>query len=253
MMAGIMLAVMTAMTSCEISKVRVITDGGEMVTQIRPLKGFEEIEISGSPTVVYQQADSFSVKVEGPSEQVKNILTSVNGSVLNIRNRGKIGIINISSGEGGTVVYVSSPDLTAVRLSGSGDFISERRVDTDKMQIELRGSGDIRFSDIICDQCSTMLVGSGDLSLDHLDAQTSDVVLIGSGDINIAESRVRKTDIQLRGSGDIVVDFQDGCGRAECQVSGSGDISLRGRLKSYNYSKFGSGDIDIDGLVVGNQ
>ena len=121
-MAGIMLAASTAMTSCNIGHIRITTDDGDRVTQVRNFKDFEEIDISGSPTVVYTQADSFSVHVEGPEAQVKNILTSVEGKVLSIHNRGKIGIFNFTTGNAETTVYVTSPDLVAVRLSGSGDF-----------------------------------------------------------------------------------------------------------------------------------
>ena len=66
---------------------------GDIVTEYRPLKGFEKIEISGSPNVYYTQADSFSVKVKGSKDGLENILTDVNEGTLSIRNRGKMGIV----------------------------------------------------------------------------------------------------------------------------------------------------------------
>ena len=49
------------------------------VSENRKLSGFEEIEINGSPKVVYTQGKTFSVKVEGERESVENIETTVRG------------------------------------------------------------------------------------------------------------------------------------------------------------------------------
>ena len=248
--AGMLLALAAVVTSCNWNVEKLLVDSGPQVSQTRVLKGFEEIDISGSPTVYFAQADTFSVKVVGPEGYVEDILTEVKGKTLTVRNRGKIGIINIHMDYDGAAVYVTSPDLTAVRLNGSGDFISRQRLDTDKMQITLRGSGDMDFSDIICDRCITDLTGSGDIDIDRLEAQRSDITLIGSGDIEVKQWRVDNTDISLRGSGDIKVEFMEGCRSAECKLIGSGDITLSGRLGHYSGEKRGSGDIDIDKLSV---
>ncbi len=224
---------------------------GEKVTESRPHKGFERIVINGSPTVYYTQADSFSVTVKGPSNIVEDILTAVDGKQLTIRNRGKIGVFNFSVHDDDEVgVYVTSPDLTAINLNGSGDFVVRQKVDTDKLSIVLRGSGDIDFEDIICDDCTTELIGSGDIDIKRLDTQNSTISLIGSGDISVKQWNTRATDVMLKGSGDISVDFVEGCQAAECQLTGSGDISLKGVLGHYSGQKRGSGEIDTEKLSV---
>ena len=224
---------------------------GPEVTQIRPLKGFEKIEVLGSPTVYYTQADTFSVRIEGPENLVNNILTSVDGGTLSIRNKGKIGMVNINFGNVGDLsVHVTSPDLVGVLLSGSGDFISQKHIDTDEMSIVLRGSGDISFKDILCDHCTTELTGSGDVDVQRLEAITSSVTLIGSGDVDMSQCNVRETDITLRGSGDIAVRFDGDCKKVDCQLVGSGDISLSGKVERFNQQKSGSGDIDTDNLRI---
>ena len=202
------------LTSCSCSRENMsfkFGDFGPKVTESRSLRGFEGIEVYGSPTVYYQQADSFSVKVKGPKDIVDNIITEVSDGKLTIRNRGKIGMFNINFGGDYTLaVYVTSPDLVSVSLAGSGDFISERTVDTDNITINLKGSGDIQFSSLLCDRCNLEVVGSGDASIRNLDTRETDVTLIGSG-----------------------------------------DIDLRGTVQSMNKHKSGSGDIDTDNLKVG--
>ena len=255
MASAAVLAMSMGMTSCSSCmselKGNTVFSSGPQVTDVRQLKGFDEIEISGSPRVCYTQADSFSVRVKGTREAVDNLLTDVDGKTLSIRNRGKINLINISFDDNNSLtVYVTSPDLTSIRLSGSGDFEANDRVDTDRMDIVLRGSGDIDMKDIICDRCDVELVGSGDISLGSLEALDASAALVGSGDIKLGLLRVKDTHLSLKGSGDIQADFREGCVAVDCELRGSGDISLKGGVKKFNQRKSGSGDIDIDRLTV---
>ena len=243
---------MTSCTSCMSEwRTKTILSDGPQVTETRPLKGFEEIEINGSPRVCYTQADSFSVRVKGTREAVDNILTDVQGKTLSIRNRGKINLINVSFGDDdGLTVYVTSPDLTSILLNGSGDFVSDGKIDTDRMDIVLRGSGDIDVKDIICDRCEVELIGSGDVNVSHLDAVDASASLVGSGDLDLGLLRVKDTWLSLKGSGDIDADFREDCGAVECELRGSGDISLKGTVRKFSHHKSGSGDIDFSHLTV---
>ena len=226
-------------------------DDGPRVVKSRPLKNFDKISIVGSPSVHYFQADTYQVTVEGSEEVLKKIVTDVEDGTLIIRNKGKIGIFNVSLGDLGDVsVHVGSPDLTSVSLSGSGDFVCSGPLDTDEMHISLRGSGDVSFDKIICDNCTTELVGSGDVRIKRLEAFTSDVTLIGSGDMEVWHWNVDESNISLRGSGDITVHFEEGCKKVDCQLTGSGDITLDGQVEQMNKQKAGSGDIDTDRLQV---
>lgn len=248
----LLLMVAMTVTSCY-REIKVLGGNSPMVTQVRNQKGFDQIEIWGSPNVYYTQADSFSVEVRGPEDIVDKIQTKVEGHTLAIRNEGKFGMINITmTADDELGVYITSPDLVGIRLNGSGSFTSGRRVDTDNLQIVLHGSGDISFEDIICDHCTTELIGSGDIEINRLEAQTSAASLVGSGDVDVRQWKVRETDIALKGSGDIDVDFVEGCERVTCRLSGSGDITLKGKVNQFQKKKSGSGDIDTSRLSVGN-
>jgi hypothetical protein len=223
----------------------------DYVTEDRLIKGFEEVEVVGSPNVYYTQADSFSVRVKGPDNFVDNILTEKNGKTLTVRNKGKWGVVNISfSDEDELAVYVTSPDLVAVRVNGSGDFISTDLIDTDNMNITLRGSGDINIDKLLCDRCDVELIGSGDIDLPEVEAKETSAVLVGSGDIKMGLSKVADTRLSLKGSGDIKVDFSEGCRSVACTVNGSGDIGLSGKIGHFRGEKHGSGDIDIANLTI---
>ena len=254
MTPGMFALVMTVMmTSCvnKLETLSLSSDLGAMVNVTRNLTGFEEVEINGSPTVYFTQADSFSVVVKGPENIIEDIITEKEGNTLVIRNRGKVGIFNISFHDDEHLgVYVTAPDIVGVHLNGSGDFLSDERIDTDKMRIVLRGSGDIDVKNLICDQCDIELIGSGDIDLDRLEAQKVSASLIGSGDVKLGLWNVMDTNLALKGSGDISADFKQGCRTAICDLNGSGDISLSGKLNRFSKQKRGSGDVNIGKLSV---
>ena len=182
---------------------------------------------------------------------MKNILTEVEGKTLVIRNKGKLGMFNIQLGDDDELaVYVTSPDLIAIRLNGSGDFISKQRIDTDKMDILLRGSGDIDVKDLICDRCEVELIGSGDIDLDRLDTKDLSASLVGSGDIGLHLWNTADARLALKGSGDIDASFHQNCDAVACELRGSGDITLKGEVKRFSKEKSGSGDVSVGQLSI---
>ena len=222
-----MLAV-AMLTSCNIRVNKTISG---YVEESRELTGFERIAMMGSMDVEYIQADSFSVKVHAPNvEEMKKVETEVEGNELKISMKNSSNFFRFDSSDADNItVYVTSPDFLGVRLLGSGDFLSDQPLDTDTLTIELRGSGDIRFNNVICDKVSVSLIGSGDVSLDRVQTQWGQLDLIGSGDIDV---------------------FFDQSGEVNAQVKGSGDIEIKGTVRKMNKLVRGSGDIDTDELIV---
>ena len=222
-----MLAV-AMLTSCN---VRVNKTVSGYVEESRELTGFERIAMMGSMDVEYIQADSFSVKVHAPNvEEMKKVETEVEGNELKISMKNSSNFFRFDSSDADNItVYVTSPDFLGVRLLGSGDFLSDQPLDTDTLTIELRGSGDIRFNNVICDKVCVSLIGSGDVSLDRVQTQWGQLDVIGSGDIEA---------------------FFDQSGEVNAQVKGSGDIEMKGTVRKMNKLVRGSGDIDTDELIV---
>lgn len=257
------IALMCAMTmvttiSCSSEKVNGYLGSkklsGEIVTQDRSVKGFDKIVIDGCPTVYYVQGTKTSVVVKADKALIKNIKTTANGSTLSISYEDDTNISSFVFGgsidmDDAMKIYVTSPDITSVTLNGSGDFKSEKKVDTDNMDITLKGSGDIDFKSLICDNLSTTLVGSGDIDIKQADALKADMQLVGSGDMDINLANTKTTNIVLKGSGDIKIGF-DNCNAVSSQLMGSGDITLKGDVKSLNRDEIGSGDCNVNQLRI---
>lgn len=234
-----------------------------VTTENRKTAAFKRISMSGPIDVIYTQGKTCSVKVTSSSERMKDIKTGVNNGTLFISYENKTStsftVSNIGdlfravggkgSGCDGITVYVTSPDIIGINLTGSGDFVSHNRIDTDKMVLRLCGSGDITLHDVICDEIDTELVGSGDIKLPKTDVLRSKISLVGSGDIEINQRNTRHTEISLKGSGDINVTFAGNkCGTANASLYGPGDITLSGQLKSLKKTSLGSGDFHTGNL-----
>ena len=196
----------------------------------RALTGFERIEMKGSMDVKYIQADSFSVKVSAPNDVIDKVETIVENNTLKVSMKHSGRIINFGSDSDDVTVYVTSPDFLGVSLMGSGDFLCAQPLDTDTLTIDLKGSGDIYFKDIICDHVSASVVGSGDVKVERVRTQQARLDVVGSGDIEM--------------------DF-DRSGFVDAQVKGSGDIELKGTVKVLSQNVRGSGDIDTEELTIG--
>lgn len=213
----------------------------------RQVSGFERIRLQGSPDIKYTQGNTWSVRVKAPQKLIDRVVTRKDGNTLVVSMKSG-SFFNSIKGDDVTV-YVTSPDLIGVEVQGSGDFESKGRVDTDYLDLSVRGSGDIDFANIICDRIKASLVGSGDIDIKYVDAKQSDIELVGSGDLKITQSKVSQTKIELKGSGDVKVNCKD-CGTVDCRLVGSGDITLSGTIRKFNQTSRGSGDIHTDQLKI---
>ncbi len=218
-------------------------------TSVRRVSNFTKITLIGSNDVIYTQGNTTSVKVVGKASDVDNILTTVTQGTLVIKTRAQGGKFGFKFGSlsDDVKVYVTSPDITQIRLQGSGDFKTSKKIDSDNLMVTMVGSGDIDLKNVICDKFTLDMRGSGDVEVDKLCCATANLSIRGSGDIDINEEKVTTTNAEIYGSGDMDLHLSQ-CGTVNCKVFGSGDISLSGTLRHLNKSCKGSGDIHTRGL-----
>ena len=115
-------------------------------------------------------------------------------------------------------------------MEGSGDFCINGKLDTDTLNLYLKGSGDIEMANVICDEFHSTLLGVGDIDIKSLTAKRSDV--------------------KLKGVGDVKIHFVNS-GYASLDLQGVGDIFLSGNVKNFRKRTRGTGDINFDKLRVG--
>ena len=195
------------------------------------VKPFEQIAIAGSYHIYYTQGEKISVRVEGRLGDLKRMIVSSDGKTLKIKTKSlRKDLRSILGRDMDDVnVYVSSPDLIAVSLAGSGEFEAQGAVDTDHLSVKLAGSGDIDFHQVVCDDVEVELAGSGDVEVKSIDVNNAKISIAGSGDVDMNFVRA---------------DF------VEAHVAGSGDIKLSGKAKKVDHKVAGSGNVDVEQLQV---
>jgi hypothetical protein len=199
-----------------------------LTTSTPTVKPFERIEVAGSFDVFYQQGDTTSVRIEAPSETLKKMDVYSDGHTLHIGMEHDLTDLSFASFPEDVKVYVTSPDLIAVELAGSGDFKGQGRIDTDNLKLSIAGSGEISLDDVICNALKADIAGSGDVKLDNVATATANFSIAGSGDIKAHFSQ---------------------CENVKTDIAGSGDVKLSGHVKTHQESIAGSGEVDATAVV----
>ncbi|MCX2742865.1 DUF2807 domain-containing protein [Mangrovivirga sp. M17] len=198
---------------------------------------FEEVSIS-LPATVYLSTGSTSIRFEGDSEDIEKLETEIKNGKLNIRRKGN-SKWGWSDDMDEIKIYISTPRLNSVNLSGSGTIKGESTFKTDNMRISLSGSGDI-ILEVESENIKVDLAGSGDITLSG-SAREATAKVAGSGDIDMKKIKVETMDISIAGSGDIVAWVT---GTLNCNISGSGDVEYKGNPEKVNSKTMGSGSVE---------
>lgn len=221
-------------TSCDFY-VRRSSSKGQRVRVVNKdvvVQSFEKVQIAGSFDVTYRQGDSCTVRIEAPQDAMKEIDIYTDGETLYIGPKRKNLLFSLKSlnQHHKIYVYASSPDLTSAEIAGSGEFDVNGHLDTDRLELSIAGSADMKLEDLICDEL--------------------DATIAGSGDIKIKKMVAGKAEFSIAGSGDIEAKDID-CGELNTSIAGSGDMKFGGRTKKYDESIAGSGKVEKSGLIIG--
>lgn len=233
LLLGFVLAAV-AISSCTISFKKGSRKGQrvKVVNKDVKVQSFEKVQIAGAFDVTYSQGDSSTVRIEAPEDALKNIDVYTDGETLYIGPKTKNLLFSLKSLNRNYKIYVyaTSPDLTSVEVAGSGEFDVNGHLDTDKLELSIAGSADMKFADVICDELDATIAGSGDIKINKLVSGKADFSIAGSGDVDAKN-----------------ID----CGELSVSIAGSGDMKFSGRTKKYDESIAGSGKIEASGLIIG--
>lgn len=101
------------------------------------------------------------------------------------------------------------------------------------------GLDDIEFKGVGSFRCEETLKLDGDL----------DIRITGVGEAVIDDLRCRNLDLHMSGVGDAKVTVD--CDHVDASMRGVGSVTLRGRAKTADLHRSGIGELDRDGLKVG--
>ena len=209
------------------------------VTKQIKVSDFNQIAVSGSLDVTYtQQSGKPKVEIYTSDNIVDLLDIYVKNGKLNLGFKK-----NVKVSYNKLEIRVTSEDLNAVNVAGSGDFKFTNGLKTDQLKMNVAGSGDITASNIQCSQVFTANVaGSGDIECKQLKAADMDISVAGSGDLKIENALVTSANASVAGSG--TVKISGNADKANYSVAGSGDLYANEfKVQNISASVAGSGDI----------
>lgn len=209
------------------------------VTKQIKVSDFNQIAVSGSLDVTYtQQSGKPKVEIYTSDNIVDLLDIYVKNGKLNLGFKK-----NVKVSYNKLEIRVTSEDLNAVNVAGSGDFKFTNGLKTDQLKMNVAGSGDITASNIQCSQGFTANVaGSGDIECKQLKAADMDISVAGSGDLKIENALVTSANASVAGSG--TVKISGNADKANYSVAGSGDLYANDfKVQNISASVAGSGDI----------
>ena len=217
---------------------------GKMVEENRTTGSFSNISSKCMCDVYFVQGNTTSVIIKGNKELVESTTTKVNNGTLEINcDKNFSWHFNMTTVK--LEVYITSPNISKVSLSGSGNFVANSAINAGALSFGITGSGDISLGDVKCDAFDTYVSGSGDVRIKNITCQQASYKISGSGDMAIGQNYVKNTLVKISGSGDIRIKGNN-CGTISGNVSGSGDINLSGSFTSKHIKTSGSGDVNIE-------
>jgi len=218
---GLFLAVMLiSVYSCDEGLFNCIRGNGIVVTEDRELRDDIYGIISEGSCEIQVIIDSVQhIEVEWDENLMPYLSTRISGEKLIIDQ----GTRHCIRSNYPCRVYVYTPSIELVRLTGSGSVICDNLY-TDDLKIELTGSGVVDMRNLDALTVDALITGSGEVVLEGI-ANQSDFTISGSGRFECFYLEQDICIATISGSGNMEV-YADRL--LDCVISGSGSIFYRG-------------------------
>lgn len=195
-----------------------VKGNGIEATEGRITNSFEKVKSSGDFNVHITKGDDYEVVINAEQNIIPYIETYGSGNTLNIDIRGIHNIQNTLPME----VFVTTPNLNGVKLSGSG-IITTDYFYSDDFNIIISGSGYISAA-VDALKIDALISGSGKLDISG-NTNSGGFNISGSGEIDAYNLALHNCNAKISGSGDLWVNVEQ---NLVAHISGSGTIYYYG-------------------------
>ncbi|MCF3108648.1 DUF2807 domain-containing protein [Niabella sp. CC-SYL272] len=192
---------------------------GPAVKETRNVGGFGKIETTFSAQVEYRTGAS-KVEVLAADNIQRYVITEVIDDKLVIRTPN-----NVSIKRGSVTVYVTAPSLTAITLTGSGNFTAVDEIETGAIDLALTGSGNMTIARLKAGSVKSRLSGDGDINISNGESDIQDITITGSGNCNAHQMQSRDAKVRITGSGNAKLWAKD---QLNVTITGSGNVRYAG-------------------------
>ncbi len=183
--------------------------------ETRDVADFNSVGLSIHAELYITQGSPAKVVIEASEDELEDIETVVNNGHLNIKCKLRNPKFK------NVKVWVTTPDITGLHMSGSGLILAESPINSGDLEIRLSGSGKVKVMELKGEEIKTSISGSGRISLGGV-AEELDVSISGSGGLGASALQVEECDVRISGSGSCKV---DATGELNASISGSGSVT----------------------------
>lgn len=235
-----LLVLLFIFSGCNVNAV--VSSKNYITKQLPTPSNFQAIEVEGSADVEYRQSPNgqLGIRVYGSDNVVELLDIKVVNGTLRVSFKDNVSI----TGESKLKVFVVSPRLDQVVITGSGDVDLKGAVHGERLDVSITGSGDVESDDLFYKEVNAVITGSGEIDLCTLKSDLVKAQISGSGDVELKGSTER-LELILDGSGEIDAERLV-ANIVKASLAGSGDIICYAS-KQINADVAGSGEITFRG------
>lgn len=227
------LCLMVGLTACDYWLMTdTIYGNGNVVSEIRKVRGFDGIKVSSGIDVYVKQGEGENLKVEADENLHEVIRTEVKNRTLYIYTEENIRRAKAKR------VYVLYKELNRIKISSSGDLEGVNTLKTDNLEISLSSAGDLDL-DVEARDIYLSISSSGDARIsgraDYLKASLS-----SAGDLDAYGLKVNRCRITVSSAGNAKIHVTE---ELDASASSAGDIYYQGDPAIKNLRSSSAGGI----------
>jgi len=212
-----LILLMAGSSSCVINMSETIYGNGNVVSEERPVSGFDGLRVSSGIDVIMRQGTGESLEIEADDNLMEHIKTEVVDNTLKIFTDK-----NIRKAKA-MVAYLEYKELSSIRISSAGDVTGENTLQTDVLDIDISSAGDLEL-DVQAEEIYCDISSSGDARLSG-SADILEADLSSAGDLSAYELITRECKVSCSSAGDARVFATE---ELDLRCSSAGSIFYRG-------------------------
>lgn len=194
--------------------------------QNRKVDPFTEISLRIGAKVHLEQGAKQNLEIVAKSSTLDEIVTEVKDGKLIIRFPNKDYFWKTFQ-PGEITIYITTPEINGLGVSGSGDIIAENDFKTKILDLGVSGSGNIRLSELSAERVKAAISGSGDIVLvGKAAAQDLSVAISGSGNFKGFDFSADDVSVKIAGSGNVDIEANK---NLYVRLAGSGNVTYKGK------------------------
>jgi len=193
--------------------------------QTRKVDSFSEISLRIGAKVHLEQGSKQNLEIVAKSSTLDELITEVKDGTLIIRFPNKDFFWKTFQ-PGEITIYVTTPEINGLGISGSGDIIADNQIKTKILDLGISGSGNIKLSELNAERVKGTISGSGDIVLGgKTPAQDLSISISGSGNLKAMDYRSVDVSVKIAGSGNVEI---EAIKNLYVRLAGSGNVIYKG-------------------------